>query len=156
MKDILATFVKDPVTVSVKKQEASKNIKQEIMRVSNGGRKIDVLHTILVDRECKKALVFGTTKWGVDKLSDSLAEMGHKVGTIHGNKSQKQRLAVLKQFKKNELNVLLATDVASRGLDIEDITHVINYELPESLDDYIHRIGRTGRADKKGIAITIV
>ena len=81
---------------------------------------------------------------------------GFKAGAIHGNKSQGARKRVLESFKRNEIQILLATDVASRGLDIPDVTHVINYELPDSYDDYVHRIGRTGRADKKGTALTFV
>jgi ATP-dependent RNA helicase RhlE len=101
-------------------------------------------------------LIFGRTKWGVQKLSDELERRGFKSGAIHGNKRQNQRQYVLEQFKRSEIQVLLATDVASRGLDIPDVSHVINYDLPETLDDYIHRIGRTGRANKKGIALTFV
>jgi len=156
VEEILLSFVRDPVKVSVKKQDTAKNVSQRIVRLTTGERKLDALNKILIDQECQKALVFGTTKWGVQKLSDMLVTMGHRAGAIHGNKSQSQRNLVLKQFKKNEIKVLLATDVASRGLDIEDITHVINYDMPETYDDYIHRIGRTGRAGKKGIAMTLV
>ncbi len=101
-------------------------------------------------------LIFGRTKWGIQKLSNELVERGFKAAAIHGNKSQNQRQKALQQFKHNEIQILLATDVASRGLDIDDVTHVINYEMPASMEDYIHRIGRTGRANKKGIALTFV
>jgi len=156
VETVLTAFVKDPVTVSVKKHDAAVNITQDIVRVPVGGNKIDALHKILTSEECQKAIVFGSTKWGVQKLADALQTRGHKAGAIHGNKSQNQRLAILKQFKRNEISVLLATDVASRGLDIDNVTHVINYDMPESYDAYIHRIGRTGRADKKGVALTII
>jgi ATP-dependent RNA helicase RhlE len=85
-----------------------------------------------------------------------LHDRGFKAAAIHGNKSQGQRQRALDQFKKDEVRILLATDVASRGLDIQNVTHVINYDAPESYDDYVHRIGRTGRAGKKGAAITFV
>jgi superfamily II DNA/RNA helicase len=101
-------------------------------------------------------LIFGRTKWNVEKLSRALAQNGFSVGSIHGNKSQNQRLRVLADFKENRLQVLVATDVASRGLDINNVSHVINFDEPESYDDYIHRIGRTGRANKSGIALTFV
>ena len=101
-------------------------------------------------------LIFGRTKWGIEKLTRTLLENGFQAAAIHGNKSQGQRQRALTQFKQNQVQILLATDVASRGLDIENVTHVINYDAPESYDDYIHRIGRTGRAGKKGIALTFV
>ncbi len=101
-------------------------------------------------------LVFGRTKWGIEKLGRALNERGFRVAAIHGNKSQNQRQRALAEFKTNRVKVLLATDIASRGLDINNVTHVINYDLPESYEDYIHRIGRTGRLDKKGTALTFV
>jgi len=103
-----------------------------------------------------KILIFGRTKWGVQKLANELIEKGFKAGAIHGNKNQNQRQKVLEKFKNNEIKILLATDVASRGLDIPDVSHVINYDLPANYDDYIHRIGRTGRATKKGVALTFI
>ena len=96
------------------------------------------------------------TKYGLDKLSKNLHTRGFKVAAIHGRKSQGQRQRALRQFKDNYVNVLLATDIASRGLDIDDVTHVINYDLPQTYEDYIHRIGRTGRANKTGIALSFV
>ena len=101
-------------------------------------------------------MVFGRTKHGIDKLSADLTVRGFKVAAIHGNKNQSQRQRALDEFKQNRLKVLLATDIASRGLDIDDVTHVINYDLPESYEDYIHRIGRTARAGKSGIALTFI
>jgi superfamily II DNA/RNA helicase len=101
-------------------------------------------------------LLFGRTKHGVDKLLRELNERGFKVAAIHGNKRQSHRERALDEFKNNRIQVLLATDIASRGIDVEGITHVINYDLPQSYEDYIHRIGRTGRADKFGTALTFV
>ena len=101
-------------------------------------------------------LIFGRTKWSIQKLTNELISRGFRAAAIHGNKSQNQRQQALNRFKNSEIQVLLATDVASRGLDIEDVTHVINYDAPASYDDYIHRIGRTGRAGKKGTALTFV
>lgn len=153
---ILQTFVDQPVTISVKKQETAEFIDQDVIHIADKTQKIEKLHDLLVQDEFNKVLVFGRTKWSVEKLSKDLALRGFKVGAIHGNKSQPHRQRVLQDFKTDKIQVLLATDVASRGLDIENVSHVINYDTPESYDDYIHRIGRTGRANKKGIALTFV
>ena len=156
IREILQAFVSDPVTVSVKKQEVAENITQDLVRVPHGKTKIDHLHEILTKQEFLKVLIFGNTKWGVQKLTDELVKRGFNAGAIHGNKSQGQRQAVLSKFKTNRLKILIATDVAARGLDINNVSHVINYEIPDTKDDYTHRIGRTGRANKKGIALTFV
>lgn len=155
VKSILKDFVTDPETISIKRQDTSENIDQDIVRVTNNN-KVDVLHDLLTTDGFDKVLIFGRTKWGIEKLMRSLEERGFKAAAIHGNKSQGQRHRALEQFKKDHVRILLATDVASRGLDIENVTHVINYDAPESYDDYIHRIGRTGRAGKKGTALTFV
>lgn len=156
IQGILQSFVKNPVTVSVKKQELPENIDQDVVRVQNGENKVEKLHDLLISDGFDKVLIFGRTKHGVEKLNRELIERGFKVGAIHGNKTQGHRQRVLQSFKKDEIQVLLATDVASRGLDIPNVTHVINYELPQTYDDYIHRIGRTGRAGKNGIALTFI
>lgn len=152
---IIQTFLTNPITISVKSRETSKNIDQDIVRIQ-GRNKIDVLHNLLAEDGFDKVLVFGRTKWGIEKLSKTLQQRGFKALAIHGNKNQNQRQRALDLFKRNEIRVLLATDVASRGLDIDDVTHVINYDAPMSYEDYVHRIGRTGRAEKKGKAITFV
>lgn len=153
---ILQSFVTNPVTITGEKQDAAQNIDQDIIRLTGGKSKIDVLHGLLIRPGFDKVIIFGRTKWGMEKLSRVLAERGFKTAAIHGNKSQNQRQRALQEFRKDELKILIATDVASRGLDIEDVTHVINYDAPESYDDYIHRIGRTGRAGKRGVALTFV
>jgi superfamily II DNA/RNA helicase len=155
VKAVLNSFVTNPVTVSVKKQDTSENVDQDIVRF-NKGNKLDILHDHLTREGFNKVLIFGQTKWGVQKLTDALIVRGIKAAAIHGNKSQGQRQRALEQFKNNEIKVLLATDVASRGLDINNVTHVINYDIPATYQDYIHRIGRTGRGDKHGVALTFV
>ena len=155
-KEILRSFVKDPVNVSVKTQETPENIKQDIIKVKDKARKIEQLQELLRQKGFDKVIVFGRTKWGIQKLTMRLISSGFKAAAIHGNKSQNQRQRALDEFKKNKIQVLLATDVASRGLDIQDVTHVINYDQPASYDDYVHRIGRTGRIDKKGTALTFI
>jgi len=156
VKEILHSFVTDPVTISVKQQDTSENVEQDIIRMNGSGNKIDKLHDLLTNDGFDKVLIFGRTKWGIEKLTRDLITRGFKAAAIHGNKTQGQRQRALEQFKNNDVHILLATDVASRGLDIENVTHVINYDAPESYDDYVHRIGRTGRAGKKGIALTFV
>lgn len=155
MREIMDAFLTNPVSVSVKSGATAKNVDQDIVRV-NGRDKVEVLHDLLVEKGFEKVLVFGRTKWGVDKLENVLNKRGFRVASIHGNKSQGQRQRALQQLKQDQVQILLATDVASRGLDIEGVTHVINYDTPESYEDYVHRIGRTGRAGKKGVALTFV
>lgn len=155
-EEILKNFVKNPVTVSVKKTETNENIEQDIVKINRGVQKIDILHDLLIKPEFEKVMIFGRTKWGMEKLSKSLLQRGFRVASIHGNKSQNQRQRAIDEFKKDQLQILVATDVASRGLDIDDVTHVINYDAPTTYDDYVHRIGRTGRAGKKGVALTFV
>lgn len=156
VSEILQAFVKNPVSVSVKKHDTVANIEQDVIKVVNRSKKVDQLHDLLIQDGFDKVIIFGRTKWGIQKLSDELSSRGFKAGAIHGNKRQSQRQRILDQFKRNEISILLATDVASRGLDIDDVSHVINYDMPQSYDDYVHRIGRTGRMNKKGIALTFV
>lgn len=156
VKELLHLFVHNPVTISVAQQAVTEQVKQDIVQVPEGYKKIDVLHDLLAQEGFEKVIIFGRTKWGVRRLAQELQKRGFRVGEIHGNRNQNQRQRVLEQFKNGEIAILLATDVASRGLDIPDVTHVINYDMPSSKEAYIHRIGRTGRADKKGVALTFV
>ena len=156
VKEILAAFVKNPVTVSVKTHDTVDAISQDVIKVESQNKKIDQLHDLLIQKNYEKVIIFGRTKWGVQKVSDELVRRGFRAGAIHGNKNQNQRQRTLTMFKRNEISILLATDVAARGLDIDDVSHVINYDMPASYEDYIHRIGRTGRANKKGTALTFV
>jgi superfamily II DNA/RNA helicase len=156
VKEILMQFVHNPVTISVKKQDMLQNIKHDVIKIADKSKKIEQLHDLLIQKEFEKVLIFGRTKWGVQKLSNELVKRGFRTDAIHGDKRQSQRLRILGQFKRNEIRILLATDVAARGLDISDVSHVINYDPPESYEVYIHRIGRTGRADKSGTAITFI
>ena len=125
-------------------------------KVVDKSRKVDQPHDLLNQDGFDKVLIFGRTKWGIEKLTKELTVRGFKAGSIHGNKRQSQRQRTLDMFKRSEINILLATDVASRGLDIHEVSHVINYDMPTTLDDYIHRIGRTGRANNAGTALTFV
>lgn len=152
---VMRGFLRNPVTVSVKSREAAANVDQDIIQLA-GRSKADVLEELLKQEGWNKVLVFGRTKHGMEKLSKVLFKRGFQVAAIHGNKSQNQRQRAIEQFKNDKIQVLVATDIASRGLDISNVTHVVNYDLPESPADYIHRIGRTGRADKKGSAVTFI
>ncbi|MBI2034860.1 MAG: DEAD/DEAH box helicase [Candidatus Levybacteria bacterium] len=154
-REILQSFVTNPITVSVKHQDTGDSIDQDVIRVTRHS-KLDTLHNLLMQKEFHKVLIFGRTKWGMEKLARSLTQRGFKAAAIHGNKSQNQRQRALQEFKKSQIQVLIATDVASRGIDIDDVTHVINYDEPASYTDYIHRIGRTGRAGKRGTALTFI
>ena len=156
VREIIQTFVVNPVTISTKDKENTPNINQEIVKVARNEQKVDKLHDLLIQEGFSKVLIFGRTKWGIQKLTNELSDRGFKAGAIHGNKTQNQRQKILELFRANKISILLATDVASRGLDIEDVSHVINYDMPSSYDDYVHRIGRTGRANKKGTALTFV
>ncbi len=155
IKDIIGEVADNPLMISVKRQETAANVDQDVIR-TEGRQKLDILHDLLIRDSFSKVIVFGKTKWGVEKLSRQLTDRGFSVAALHGNKNQNQRQRALNMFKSNEVSILLATDIASRGIDVDDVTHVINYELPESYDDYVHRIGRTGRNNKKGIALSLV
>ncbi|AXK60278.1 DEAD/DEAH box helicase [Candidatus Chromulinivorax destructor] len=155
IKGLISDFLKNPINVSVKTGDTSKNIHQDVVRM-NGRSKIDVLQEMLSQAEFSKVLAFGKTKHGVDKIYESLIEVGIKAESIHGNKSHGQRQRALQNFKNDRAKILIATDVAARGIDISGITHVINFDTPQSYDDYIHRIGRTGRGNQKGVALTFI
>lgn len=155
--DALAhTFLTDPTTVSVRTRETSEHVEQDVVFVTSADDKMEQLHRMLLRPEFSKVLVFGGTKYGVQKIAKKLEREGIKVADIHGNKTQPQRAKALAQFKENRVQALIATDVAARGLDIPNVTHVINFDVPQTFEDYTHRIGRTGRAGQTGIALTFV
>ena len=156
IEKLIGEFLHEPVRISVKTRDTSKNIEQDIVRVSRGMNKIEVLRELLLREDFNKVIIFGRTKHGVEKLSQALIEKGFKAESIHGDKNHGQRQRALGNFKTNISQILVATDVAARGLDIPDVSHVINFDLPATYDDYVHRIGRTGRANKKGKALTFV
>lgn len=155
VQKLIKEFLKNPVTVSVKTGDTSKSVDQDVVRLC-GKEKIDVLHELLNNPELSKVLIFGRTKHGVERLSRTLTERGFKSDSIHGDKNQNARQRALGKFKDDHIKILVATDVAARGLDIPDVTHVINYDVPATYEDYVHRIGRTGRANKKGKALTFI
>jgi superfamily II DNA/RNA helicase len=156
IEKLVSQFLINPKMVSVATKETSKQIDQDIVRVGAGKDKIEVLHDLLIQANFEKVLVFARTKHGADKLSKNLIVRGFKSESIHGDKPQAKRQRALKMFKDSIVDILVATDVAARGLDIPNVSHVINFDLPATYEDYVHRIGRTGRANKTGIALTFV
>lgn len=156
IEKLIQEFLVDPVKISIKTRETSANIDQDVVRVKQGEDKIEVLQDLLRKANFSKVLIFSRTKHGAEKLSIILSKNGFKAQSIHGDKSHAKRQKALKLFKENYIDILVATDVAARGLDIPNVSHVINFDIPATYEDYVHRIGRTGRAGKTGTALTFV
>lgn len=156
IRDLIETFSVEPVVINVKQGETSRNVHQDVIYYNGKSQKMDLLHDLLISDEVTKALVFGKTKYGAERLGKELKARGFKVDDLHGGKSQGQRKRALDAFRENKINVLVATDVAARGIDVKDISHVINFDQPQTYDDYVHRIGRAGRAGRPGHAVTFV
>ncbi len=156
IEQLTRQFQNLPIKISVVTTNTSSTIDQDIVRFPSVDQKLEILHELLIKPEFLKVLIFGETKHGVEKLSKLLNERGFKAASIHGNKTQSARQMALKLFKKDEIKILVATDVAARGLDIPHVSHVLNYDVPASYDDYVHRIGRTGRAGLSGKALTFI
>jgi ATP-dependent RNA helicase RhlE len=148
------SLLTDPVSVNVTPKSTSvARIEQRVMFVERQGKQA-LLQNILSDPQAERAIVFTRTKRGANMLAQTLGRNGFQAAVIHGNKSQNARQRALEAFRRKEVQVLVATDVAARGIDIDGITHVINYDLPSEPENYVHRIGRTGRAGAEGIALT--
>ena len=156
IRKLLDDLLTDPLTISVRSRETSDHVDQDIVYTDGKEHKIAKLEELLRQPDFGKVLIFGQTKWGVQRLADTLTKDGIPAVVIHGNKSQPQRQRALQTFKDGKVSVLVATDVAARGLDIPHVSHVINFDQPPTYDDYIHRIGRTGRAGNSGKALTFV
>lgn len=156
IEKLIHEFLKTPVKISVKSRDTSKNVDQDVIRVADKTKKLDILAGLLQDTSFKKVLIFVETKRSVDQLHEELRARGFKSDSIHGDKRHRERQIALKGFSEGKHQVLIATDVAARGLDISGVTHVINYEIPQTYDTYVHRIGRTGRGTNKGIALTFI
>jgi ATP-dependent RNA helicase RhlE len=154
--ELIKQFSTDPITVTVKVTSSSENVHQDVINYGSKDDQISKLHDTLIKTEVEKIIIFDETQRSVERLNRELIARGFTADAIHGGKSQGQRKRALDKFKRNEINILVATDVAARGIDVADVTHVINYSLPQSYDDYIHRIGRAGRAGRIGHAYTFV
>lgn len=156
VEQLVQSFSNNPITVSVETNRASENVHQDVVRYQTSNERMDKLHDLLLEENVSKVIIFDETQRGVERLHGELRERGFKSASIHGGKNQGQRQRALAQFKQNEISILVATDVAARGIDVADISHVINYSVPKVYDDYIHRIGRAGRAGRTGYAFTFV
>lgn len=154
-KRLVNDFLKDPVTVSVKKKDVTNSIKQDVVPFSHHA-KFETLLDLLSEPKFKRVIIFGSMKHSVAELARELGRHKISAESIHGNKSHSQRQRALTRFKKGDVRVLVATDVAARGIHVDNVSHVINYDLPTTFEDYVHRIGRTGRSFNKGEALTFV
>jgi len=149
-------FLRDPITISVKKKDVTNSIEQDVVAYRND-TKLDTLLELLADtEEFKRVILFTDMKHKAERLTRELSRNGVKADSIHGNKSHSQRQRSLSKFKSGNARVLVATDVAARGIHVDNVSHVINYELPQTFEDYVHRIGRTGRGAERGKALTFV
>jgi len=155
IEKLIGDFLTDPIRVSVKTRDTASTIDQDVVRVTRDN-KFDTLVSLLSEKGMDKVLVFGRTKHGVERIATDLNRRGIKADSIHGDKTHGKRQKALGLFKQDHVQVLVATDVAARGLDISGVSHVINYDLPATYEDYTHRIGRTGRAGMVGKALTFI
>lgn len=153
---LIGDFLNNPSRISVKTRDTAATIDQDVVRAGFGEAKFNKLVELLKQPEFEKTLVFGRTKFGVERLARDLTRAGIAAESIHGDKTHGKRQKALGLFKQNHASVLVATDVAARGLDISGVSHVINYDLPATYEEYTHRIGRTGRAGKTGKALTFI
>jgi len=156
IRKLAKSFMRDPATVEVAPRNKPVDLTSQIAHPVDSGRKRELLSHLVKTNNWQQVLVFTRTKHGANRLAQQLERDGIDADAIHGNKSQSARTRALKRFKDNELQVLVATDIASRGLDIEELPHVVNYDLPHVAEDYLHRIGRTGRAGLTGEAVSLV
>ncbi|MEZ5959842.1 MAG: DEAD/DEAH box helicase [Hyphomonadaceae bacterium] len=154
IEELAAQFLENPEKIAVTPvSSTAERVQQAVVHVDQS-KKQDLLHAMLADKGIKRALVFARTKHGADRVVKKLESAGFNADAIHGNKSQGQRIRALDGFKKGATRILVATEVAARGIDVDDITHVINFDLPNVPEQYVHRIGRTARAGTDGIAIS--
>jgi len=156
IKQLASKFLRTPATVQITPTNTAAELVRQIVHPVDRERKRALLAHIIQSRKLQQVLVFTRTKHGANRLSEQLDKDGISSMAIHGNKSQPQRIKALEDFKKGAVRVLVATDIAARGLDIDQLPHVVNYELPQVAEDYIHRIGRTGRAGSEGEALSLV
>ena len=156
IRKLAASFMKDPATVEVARRNTPAELVAQVQHPVAHERKRELLAHLVKANDWRQVLVFVRTKHGANRLAHQLSRAGIEADAIHGNKNQNHRTRTLKRFKDNELRVLVATDIAARGLDIEALPHVVNYDLPHVAEDYVHRIGRTGRAGAEGEAVSLV
>jgi ATP-dependent RNA helicase RhlE len=156
IRTLAASLLNDPASVDVAPRNAPTELVQHVVHPVDRDKKRALLTHLVTSRRMEQVLVFTRTKHGANKLSEQLEKDGISSTAIHGNKSQPQRIKALSDFKGGNIRVLVATDIAARGLDIDQLPYVVNYELPHVAEDYVHRIGRTGRAGMEGEALSLV
>jgi ATP-dependent RNA helicase RhlE len=156
IRKLAGSFMKSPVTVEVARRNTPAELVAQVQHPVSHDRKRELLIHLVKSNDWRQVLVFCKTKHGANRLAQQLERAGVEADAIHGNKAQNHRTRTLARFKDNELRVLVATDIAARGLDIEALPHVVNYDLPHVAEDYVHRIGRTGRAGAEGEAVSLV
>jgi ATP-dependent RNA helicase RhlE len=156
IKQLAGSFLHNPATVEVARENTTAEMIAQAVYPVDKVRKRSLLAKLILDNNWKQVLVFSRTKHGANRLTQYLEERGIQAAAIHGNKSQSARTKALAGFKAGQIRVLVATDIAARGIDIDQLPHVVNYELPNVAEDYVHRIGRTGRAGMSGEAISLV
>ena len=156
IKQLASGLLKDPLLVEVARENTTAEQVSQVVHYVDKGRKRELLSQLIKTKDWRQVLVFTRTKHGANRLTKQLEEAGITAAAIHGNKSQGARTKALAGFKANEVRVLVATDIAARGIDIDQLPHVVNYELPNVPEDYVHRIGRTGRAGMSGEAVSLV
>ncbi|WP_148716632.1 DEAD/DEAH box helicase [Chitinolyticbacter meiyuanensis] len=156
IKKLAGEFLKDPVVIEVARQNATNDNVEQLLHPCETYRKRALLAHLIRTHQMSQVIVFNRTKQGADQVARDLKRDGFNCEAIHGDRDQKARLETLARFKEGTLQVLVATDVAARGLDISELPFVVNFELPNNPEDYVHRIGRTGRAGAKGVAISLV
>lgn len=156
IKSLASGLLKDPVLVEVARENSTAGQISQVVHHVDKSRKRELLSQLIKTKDWRQVLVFTRTKHGANKLTKQLEETGISAAAIHGNKSQGARTKALASFKANQIRVLVATDIAARGIDIDQLPHVVNFELPNVPEDYVHRIGRTGRAGMKGEAVSLV
>jgi ATP-dependent RNA helicase RhlE len=156
IRGLADSFLRQPVTIAVARQKATADLITQVVHPVDKARKRALLSHLIGSGDWRQVLVFTRTKHGANRLAEQLQKDGIGTAAIHGNKSQGARSRALEDFRNGGVRVLVATDIAARGLDIEELPHVVNYELPDTPEDYVHRIGRTGRAGRAGVAASLV
>jgi len=156
IENLVHEFLRNPTTISVRKTDITNSITQDVVRYQHHSKFTTLTSLLKDEKDFSRVIIFGAMKHSVEKLGQELNNAGIKADAIHGNKSHGQRQRALKRFKDGQIQVLVATDVAARGIHVDDVSHVINYDLPGTYEDYVHRIGRTGRGSKRGQALTFI
>jgi ATP-dependent RNA helicase RhlE len=156
IRELAGTFLRNPATVEVARRNTPAELVAQVAHPVDASRKRELLAHLVKSNDWRQVLVFTRTKHGANRLAEQLRRAGIDADAIHGNKSQNARTRALRSFKDNALRVLVATDIAARGLDIVELPHVVNFDLPHVAEDYVHRIGRTGRAGSSGDAVSLV